>query len=105
MILVAKQILKTPILAKITSTPYKYVTSLSGNGRGWGTTNQLINSRSGYYCRYAHGLKTGTVETNYTNVMSAATKDGKTIITAVFGCKSFNARYDATWKLYRNYLY
>lgn len=105
LVLVAKQVLKNKTLKKITSTPYKYVTALTGQGHSWGTTNSLIASYAYYYSPYAHGMKTGTVNDNYTGIISAATKEGKTIITVVIGCESYNARYDATHKLYRNYLY
>lgn len=105
LVLVAKEVLKNDTLKKITSTPYKYVTSLTGQGHSWSTTNSLIVSYAYYYSKYAHGMKTGTVNDNYTGIVSAATKDGRTIITVVIGCESYNARYEATHKLYRTYLY
>ena len=49
-------------------------------------------------------MKTGTVDDNYTGIISAATKEGRTIITVVIGTPSYNARYDATHKLYNTYL-
>ena len=105
MILVARKILSTPILKTITSTRYKYVTALSGRGRGWSTTNGLMKSDSQFYCPYTHGMKTGTVNNGYANIISVATKNGRTIITAVFGTESYNSRYNATWKMYNAYLY
>lgn len=41
--LVGKAVLKNPTLKKIVSTPSKYVKALTGKGRSWRTTNQLIN--------------------------------------------------------------
>ncbi len=105
LVLVAKQVLNNPTLKTVTSTSSKYVTALTGKGRTWRTTNQLLNRSSGFYSPYAHGMKTGTVETNYTGIVSAATKNGRTIITVAIGCESFNARYNATHKLYNAYLY
>lgn len=104
LVLVAKQVLKNPTLKKITSTQSKYVTALTGKGRSWRSTNQLLNRSSGFYSPYAHGMKTGTVNDNYTGIVSAATKNGRTIITVAIGCESFNARYNATHRLYNAYL-
>lgn len=105
LVLVAKQVLGNPTLKKVTSTSSKYITALTGKGRTWRTTNQLLNRSSGFYSPYAHGLKTGTVNNGYTGIVSAATKNGRTIITVAIGCESFNARYNATHKLYNAYLY
>ncbi len=104
LVLVARKVLRNDTLKAITSTPYKYVKSLTGQKHSWGTTNSLIASYAYYYSPYAHGMKTGTVDDEYTGIISAATKDGKTIITVVIGCESYNARYDATHKLLRTYL-
>ena len=104
LVLVAKKVLENSALKKITSTYSKYVYDLSGKGRTWSTTNGLINPYSGFYSPYAHGLKTGTVDDNYTGLVSAATKNGRTIITVVVGCESYNARYVATRTLYNYYL-
>lgn len=105
LLLVARNILKNPALAKITSTNAKYVTALTGEGRYWTTTNSLIVPYSSKYSSYAHGMKTGTVDTNYTGIISAATNSRHTVITVLIGCESFDARYTATHKLYNNYFY
>lgn len=104
LVLVAKKVLTNKTLKKITSTPYKYVTALTGQGHAWKTTNSLIASYAYYYSPYAHGMKTGTVHDGYTGIIGAATKNKRTIITVVIGCESYNARYDATHKLLRTYL-
>lgn len=105
LVLVARQVLKNPTLKTITSTQAKYITALTGRGRSWRSTNQLLNPYSGFYSPYAHGMKTGTVNNGYTGIVSAATKNGRTIITVAIGCESFNARYNATHRLYNAYLY
>lgn len=104
LVLVAKQVLQNPTLKTVTSTQAKYITALTGKGRSWRSTNQLLNRSSGFYSPYAHGMKTGTVNDNYTGIVSAATKNGRTIITVAIGCESFNARYNATHRLYNAYL-
>ncbi len=104
LVLVAKKVLKNDTLKKITSTSYKYVKALTGQGHSWGTTNSLIASYAYYYYPEAHGMKTGTVNDEYTGIISAATKDGRTIVTVVIGCESYNARYIATHKLLNTYL-
>lgn len=104
LMLVARKVLQNPTLKKVTSTSYKYVKALTGKGREWRTTNSLLVSWSSFYSPYAHGMKTGTVNDEYTGIISAATKDNRTIITVVIGCESYNARYRATHKLYNAYL-
>lgn len=104
LLLVARRVLKNDVLRSITSTRYKYVTALTGQGHSWSTTNSLICNGYYYYSPYSHGMKTGTVDDNYTGIISAATKEGRTIITVVIGTPSYNARYDATHKLYNTYL-
>lgn len=105
LLLVAKKVLKDPTLSKITSTQGHYVTALTGKGRYWTTTNGLITPWSASYCKYSHGMKTGTVNDNYTGIISAATNDKHTVITIVIGCESYAARYNATHKLYNYYFY
>ena len=104
LLLVAQRVLKNDTLKSITSTRYKHVTALTGQGHDWSTTNSLICNGYYYYSPYAHGMKTGTVDDYYTGIISAATKEGRTIITVVIGTPSYNARYDATHKLYNTYL-
>lgn len=105
LLLVARNILNNPLLSKVTSTSAKYVTALTGKGRYWTTTNGLINPYSYRYSSYAHGMKTGTVDDDYTGIISAATNSRHTVITIVIGCESYDARYSATYKLYNNYFY
>ena len=104
LVLVANKVLKNKTLKSITSTSYKYVTALTGQGHSWGTTNSLIASYAYYYSPYAIGMKTGTVEDDYTGIIGAFKKNNKTYITVVIGCESYNARYDATHKLIRTYI-
>lgn len=105
LLLVARRILKNPTLSKVTSTNARYVTALTGKGRYWTTTNALLVPWSASYSSYAHGMKTGTVDDNYTGIISAATNSRHTVITIVIGCESYAARYTATHKLYNNYFY
>lgn len=104
LVLVAKQVLKNKTLSKITSTPSKTVKALTGKSRTWKTTNSLITPGAHYYSQYARGMKTGTVNDNYTGIVSAATKGGKTYITVAIGCDSYNARYQKTRTLYNTYI-
>ncbi len=104
LVLVAQRVLKNKTLKSITSTPYRYVRSLTGQGHEWSTTNSLIASYAYYYSPYAHGMKTGTVDDEYTGIIGAFTKKGRTIITVVIGCESYNARYNATHRLINTYL-
>ncbi len=104
LMLVANKILENDLLKTITSTKNKVITALTGQRHSWRTTNALLTTSSAYYNRYAHGMKTGTVNEGYTGIISAATKDGRTIITIVIGCPTYNSRYDNTHKLLKAYL-
>ncbi len=104
LVLVAKKVLGNDTLKKITSSTYKYVKALTGQKHEWATTNSLIASYAYYYSPYAIGMKTGTVDDEYTGIIGAFKKDKHTYITVVIGCESYNARYDATHKLIRTYL-
>ncbi|MGN1418422.1 MAG: fibronectin type III domain-containing protein [Acutalibacteraceae bacterium] len=102
--LVGRQVLKNSLLKSITSTYSKTVTAVTGKTHTFTTTNSMINPYSGYYSPYAHGLKTGTTSDNYCNLMTAATKDGHTIITVVIGCESYASRYTSTRRMYSRFL-
>lgn len=104
LMLVANKVLENELLKTITSTKQKTITSLTGRTYNWRTTNSLMKSSSGYYHPNAHGMKTGTVNSGYTGIIAVATKNGRTIITIVIGCPSYNARYDNTHKLLKAYL-
>lgn len=104
LLLVAQRVLKNKTLSKVTSTYGKYITALTGRGRYWSTTNGLIIPGGSRYNPCSHGMKTGTVNDNYTGIISAATNSKHTVITIVIGCESYGARYDATQKLYNYYL-
>ncbi len=104
LLLVAQKVLQNKTLSRVTSTYGKYITALTGRGRYWKTTNGLIIPGGSRYNRYSHGMKTGTVNDNYTGIISAATTSKHTVITVVIGCESYGARYDATQRLYNYYL-
>ena len=105
LLLVARKVLQNETLSRVTSTYGKYVTALTGRGRYWSTTNGLIIPGGSRYNPYSHGMKTGTVNDNYTGIISAATNKKHTVITIVIGCESYGARYDATQRLYNYYFY
>ncbi len=104
LMLVANKVLENDLLKTITSTKNVVVTAKTGQRHSWRTTNSLMKSSSGYYHPNAHGMKTGTVNPGYTGIISVATKNGRTIITIVIGCPTYNARYDNTHKLLKAYL-
>ncbi|MGN0467742.1 MAG: fibronectin type III domain-containing protein [Acutalibacteraceae bacterium] len=102
--LVGRQILKNPLLKKITGTYSKTVTAVTGRKHNFKSTNLMINPNSRYYSPYAHGLKTGTTKDSYRSLLTTATKNGHTIITVIAGCESSSIRYKLTHKMYSRYL-
>lgn len=77
-----------PVFEKITST-YEYTlpATNASEPRKMTNTNSLITTEtsSGYYYKYARGVKTGTTENAGRCVISTAKKDGQTYICAIMG--------------------
>lgn len=66
---------------------------LSGEDVTWYNSNKLIKPGSGYYYKYAIGLKTGTSGEAGRCLISAADKDGSVYISVVM-----DASYDGRWQ-------
>ena len=57
-------------------------------------TNKLLDPESGYYSRYAKGLKTGSIDNEYSLVFSFEFDDGREYIAGVFGANNKNIRFE-----------
>ena len=86
---IARYAMNVPGFAEIAATD-KYTippTNMTENERIIKNTNMLINSTSKYYYEPAVGIKTGHTSKAGYCLVSAAKKDGKYLIAAVFGDK------------------
>ena len=89
MVKIARYAMNVPGFAEIAATN-KYTippTNMTENERVLKSTNMLINSASKYYYEPAVGIKTGHTSKAGYCLVSAAEKDGKYLIAAVFGDK------------------
>ena len=79
------------------------VTYASGHVNTWTNTNKFLDPDSAYYNENVIGLKTGSMDGEYSLV--TVYEDGETeLIVGVFGCPTENARYDDTVILMENFL-
>jgi D-alanyl-D-alanine carboxypeptidase (penicillin-binding protein 5/6) len=71
---------------------------VSGEDVTWNNTNSLISRYSGRYYPYAIGLKTGTSTMAGRCLISAASKDGKVVVSVVMNSSS-SGRWDDSTRL------
>lgn len=83
MAIIAREALKNERIIQITKKTKTRNVFLSGEDVTWKTTNRLISVGSGFYNRYAIGLKTGTSSLAGRCLVSAAQKDGKTYVSVI----------------------
>ena len=84
--LIARQAMNYPVFAAIVNSPAAIIpaTNLTP-ARTIQNTNGLINNQSGYYNPKCIGIKTGTANRAGYCLVSAATENGKTVISVVLG--------------------
>ena len=58
------------------------------------SARELIDPESPYYSRYAKGLKTGSIDDEYSLVFSFEFDDGREYIAGVFGAETKTARFE-----------
>lgn len=74
---------------------------LHGETVVWKNTNELINPKSPYYCRYAIGLKTGQTPNAGSCLLSFFhLKNERYLLIGVFGCPETEDRFDDTLQLF-----
>ena len=105
--LLAKEVVKSPLLTKICGTTSYTLppTNISGE-RVYNTTNLMMLSSTDWYYQRIQGLKTGFTDEAGRNLVSLAEKDGQRYITVVMGCPPEDAdgysqhyEFDDTYKL------
>ncbi len=88
--LIAKEAMNYSLFRDIVSTDEYYVekTNLSSRRHFFNTNGLISNLKySGYVYKPCIGIKTGTTDKGGYNLLSAAEKDGKTLISVIIGCE------------------
>jgi D-alanyl-D-alanine carboxypeptidase (penicillin-binding protein 5/6) len=99
MAIIARLAAKNELISEYVSKPTSDVVYASGHTNTWINTNKLIDPVSPYYSRYAKGLKTGSIDDEYSLVFSFEFDDGREYIAGVFGAETKNARFEDALKI------
>ena len=94
MAIIARLAYENDLIRECTSKPVSSVVYASGHTNEWINTNKLLDPDSKYYSRYATGLKTGSIDDEYSLVFSFEFDDGREYIAGVFGADNKNTRFE-----------
>jgi len=96
MIIVSRLALENELIKKYVSMQSASVVYASGHTNNWTNTNKLLDEKSAFYSEYVTGLKTGSIDGEYSLIFSFELEDGRKYIAGVFGANNKDARfYDA----------
>ncbi len=93
MAILAKHALENETICKYASMHKDSVIYASGHTNTWESTNLLLDPQSKYYSRYATGLKTGSIQGEYSLLFSFRLDDGREYIAGLFGANQKTARF------------
>ncbi len=93
MTLIALEAMKNVFITSTANISTQIFTFHSGHWIRWNNTNELINPKSAYYCKYVTGLKTGTTNAAGKCLVASAEKDGKQLLVLVYGAKTETDRF------------
>ena len=99
MAIIARLAYKNDLITEYAAKPSSDVTYASGHTNIWINTNKLLDPESAYYSRYAKGLKTGSIDDEYSLVFSFIFDDGREYIAGVFGADTKTARFEDALKI------
>ena len=94
MAIIARLAYNNELISEYASRQSSSVVYASGHTNTWINTNKLLDPESKYYSRYAKGLKTGSIEDEYSLVFSFEFDDGREYIAGVFGADNKNTRFE-----------
>lgn len=104
MLIISSLAVQNETILKYAKTESLSVTYASGEKNSWNNTNELIKKSSPYYYSYAIGLKTGTTTEAGKCLVSAAQKDGRTVIACVFNAEGNDDRFASSLLLLKTVL-
>lgn len=93
MLIISKLALENKLIRKYASLTTDDVVYASGHINTWHNTNKLIDKESAFYSEHAVGLKTGSLDDEYSLIFAFRFDDGREYIAGVFGAKNKNTRY------------
>ena len=94
MAILAKKALENDIVCKYASVYQDSVVYESGHLNTWKNTNLLLNPQSKYYSPCVTGLKTGSIQGEYSLLFSFRLDDGREYIAGVFGADGKYVRFE-----------
>ena len=94
MAILAKKALEHEVVCKYASMYQDSVTYESGHKNTWTNTNLLLNPQSKYYSSCVTGLKTGSIQGEYSLLFSFRLDDGREYIAGVFGADGKYERFE-----------
>ena len=99
LLILANHVFSIPEIKIITGTYQKKVYFVSGENITWTNTNELLNTKSPFYCSDAVGIKTGTTASAGNCLIAAFERNEKTYISVVVGCTTSNNKFELTLKM------
>lgn len=94
MAIIARLASQNKLISECVSKLSSDVVYASGHTNTWINTNKLLDPESKYYSRYVKGLKTGSIDNEYSLVFSFEFDDGREYIAGVFGADNKNIRFE-----------
>lgn len=94
MAIVARLAMENDIIARYAGIQTDYVVYASGHTNTWVNTNLLLDPQSQYYSEHATGLKTGSINGEYSLIFSFEFDDGRKYIAGIFGADAKNDRFE-----------
>lgn len=100
---ISRLALSNPLIRKYASMATDSVTYTSGETASWKNTNELLHTKSQFYCENAFGLKTGSTQNAGKCLISAFYHENGYMIIGVLGGSEDLLRYVDTLHLYQHF--
>jgi len=100
LVTIASMCLDTPLIRDTVKHHQVTMTFTNGKSRTLTSTNHLLRPNSAYYRSEACGMKTGTTNAAGACLLSVFHVNGRYMIIGVFGCPTYNSRYNNAVKLF-----
>ncbi|MBP3478784.1 MAG: hypothetical protein J6K03_04780 [Oscillospiraceae bacterium] len=103
LVTIANICLDTPLIRDTVKNAQARMYFTNGKYRTVTSTNFLLRKNSSFYRSEAVGMKTGTTDAAGACLLSVFQLDGRHMIIGVFGCPTYNSRYNNVLKLFDRY--
>lgn len=103
LVTIANMCLDTPLIRDTVKNAQAKMYFTNGKYRTVTSTNFLLRKNSSFYRSEAVGMKTGTTDAAGACLLSVFQVDGRYMIIGVFGCPTYNSRYNNVLKLFDTY--